>query len=170
MEWSLQLSYNYLGAVEIFILNKQKNKVLLMRRNHDREVLPGYYAGIGGKMDAVELENPEEAALRELFEESGISRKDLISFELKAVITVKDRHGRWFVFQFAGVLTDENFPIACDLNEGVIEWIHINKLKDIKLIPDLQQGILEKLLFSPRILLYKSLYNDNDQMIKVIID
>ncbi|MEW5694254.1 MAG: hypothetical protein AB1765_13280, partial [Candidatus Hydrogenedentota bacterium] len=61
-------NFRYLGAVEIFVLSPCKTKVLLMKRSEKRAVLPGFYAGLGGKMDSNSIESAYDTAVREIKE------------------------------------------------------------------------------------------------------
>jgi len=160
-------SFSYLGAVEIFLLSPDEKEVLLLHRAQHRKVLPGYYAGIGGKMDK-DLESPMETALRELKEETNYFPDEINNLILKAVITANDRFGKWIVFEFTGKVKYKKFEVY-ETKEGKFEWIDVKNLKELKLIPDLQGGILERILFDDNFLWIKSIFDKYDRMIDRII-
>jgi 8-oxo-dGTP pyrophosphatase MutT (NUDIX family) len=162
-------SFSYLCAVEVFILSPDCKEVLLLKRGMHKRVLPGYYAGVGGKMDAGEVETPYEAALREMLEEAEYTLEDLEAFNHKATYTVKDKFGKWNVFEFVGHAKRKLFEGKKEIHEGVLEWVPITMLPRLKLIQDLRNGYLEKILFGERFLWIAVTYDGND-LIETIRD
>ena len=79
------------------------------------------WVGIGGKFE--EGESPEDCALREVFEETGLTMR---SFSYRGIVTfVSDEWGTEYMHlfhstDFAGELKD------CD--EGVLEWVDKKRL------------------------------------------
>jgi len=79
------------------------------------------WIGIGGKFE--EGESPEECAIREIKEETGLSADDL---DYRGIVTfVSDEYGTEYMHlfkctSFSGEIKD------CD--EGVLEWIDKNEL------------------------------------------
>ncbi|HOK40355.1 MAG TPA: NUDIX domain-containing protein [bacterium] len=160
-------NFKYLGAVEIFLLSSDKKKVLLLKRSLKRKVLPGFIAGLGGKMDSSVLEAPIESAYREIEEESGIKKNDIISLELKSIITAIDKYGKWFVFEFVGILDNKfNINNIKQTDEGELAFYSINELENLNLIPDLKQGFLYNLLVSPNFYWVKSYFDEQNNFIK----
>ncbi|MDD5066415.1 MAG: NUDIX domain-containing protein [bacterium] len=159
-------SFRFLCAVETFLLSPDKKEVLLMHRSRERDFLPDYYAGIGGKMDSKEHENPLEAALREMKEESNYSSHEIRDLRLKAVITVFDRWGKWIVFEFTGQVKRKKYKRREVKKEGTLEWVSLDRLKNLKLIQDLRKGTLEKILFTKRFLWLKSIFNKKDRLVR----
>lgn len=158
--------FRFLAAVEVFLLSPDRKKVLLMRRSPDRDFMPGLYAGIGGKMDSSGLESPLEAALRETREESAYGKNGIRDLRLKGLITVHDRWGRWIVFEFTGAVRKMKYVRRTVKKEGVLEWVPVADLGKLNLIQDLQNGALEKILFSREFLWMKSAYDAKDRLIR----
>lgn len=156
----------FLGAVEIFLLTNDRKKVLLLKRGFHRKVLPGYYAGIGGKMDTEMLENPLECALREIDEESGIKESDIESLKLKSIITALDKFGRWFVYEFVGILKKEFLKELQQSDEGELSFFNIDEIEELNLIPDLKQGFLKAIITEDNFYWVKSYFDDNNNFIK----
>ncbi len=157
-------SFSYLCAVEVFVLSPDYKEVLLLKRGMHKQVLPGYYAGVGGKMDSPDIETPYEAALREMLEESEYTLDDLDAFKHKGTYTVQDKFGRWNVFEFVGHAKRKLFEKKKEIHEGVLEWMPIEMIPKLKLIQDLQDGYLEKLLFVDKFLWMAVTYDRNDRI------
>ncbi|WP_372367905.1 NUDIX domain-containing protein [Candidatus Uabimicrobium sp. HlEnr_7] len=107
---------------------KKDNKTLMLHRiKKDKDIHAGKWNGLGGKFD--EHETPEECAIREIEEESGLVAKEL---NLKGMITFpkfKDNED-WYVFvyvvpKFSGTLRE------CE--EGELHWIANESLNDLNL-------------------------------------
>lgn len=157
-----QSSFSYLCAVEVFLLSPDRKEVLLLKRGLHKRVLPGYYAGVGGKMDSDTLETPYEAALREMQEESGYVSADLLSFDHRGHYTVQDKFGRWNVFEFVGQVKTKLFEGKKEIHEGILEWVNVEKIGELNLIQDLRNGQLENLLFSDKFRWIAVTYDGND--------
>lgn len=157
-------SFSFLTAVEIFLLSPDGKEVLLLKRAEDKEVLPGYYGGVGGKMDSDFVESPPEAAYREIWEETGYESDDIAGFSLKALFTVHDRFGKWNVFEFVGQVREKRFDRQKKMEEGVLEWVPIDGLGGVKLIKDLRSGNLEKILSTEQLLWVKVRYDGSDSL------
>ena len=87
----------------------------------------GKWNGLGGKFESGE--SPEESAIREVNEESGLIAK---SIKMKGFITFPlfDGMEDWYVFLF--VIDDYDGELI-DSSEGNLKWIPNNKLTEIKL-------------------------------------
>jgi len=158
-------TFKFLTAAEIFLLSPDEKEVLLMHRSKDKDFLPDYYSGLGGKMDSPDVETPLEAAFREIEEESSYELHEIENFQLKGIITVSDRIGKWIVFEFAGKVTTKHFPDKKKVDEGILEWVSFDKLSGLKLIPDLRNGVLEKIVFADKFLWIRSVFDKNDKLV-----
>jgi 8-oxo-dGTP diphosphatase len=106
----------------------QNDKTLMLYRNKkENDYHEGKWNGLGGKFE--QGETPEECAIREIREESGLIVKDP---NLKGIITFPMFDGKddWYVFVFTfngyeGELIDSN--------EGELEWIKNDELTDLNL-------------------------------------
>lgn len=139
-------SFSYLAAVEVFVLSPDRREVLLLERAPHKKVLPGYWAGLGGKMDAAVLESPRRAAWREMREESGYGPRTVRDFRQAGLYTVEDRFGRWLVFEFTAVARRKLFDGPRETPEGTLHWVPRDRLGGVRLIPDLRGGLLERML------------------------
>ena len=62
------------------------SEILLMKRAAERKLAPGLWAGVGGHLEPDELNNPMEACLREIYEETGITQEQLTDIKLKYIV------------------------------------------------------------------------------------
>ena len=105
---------------------------LLLKRSADRHFAPGWYTGIGGKVELEE--SPSQAAYRELKEEAGI--EDIHLQEFAQVIVNKHKALHYYF----GSLATLKVP-AC--NEGELEWIIQEHLLEKPIIPTTQLFLQE---------------------------
>ncbi|MEW6654976.1 MAG: 8-oxo-dGTP diphosphatase [Bacteroidota bacterium] len=101
--------------------------LMLFRNKKPNDYHEGKWNGLGGKFE--EGESPEECAVREVEEESGIK---MITPKMKGIITFPmfDNKKDWYVFLF----TAENFSgELADSNEGKLEWIPNDELVNLNL-------------------------------------
>ncbi len=115
-------------ATLCYIIDKKKNSTLMLHRiKKENDYHQGKWNGLGGKLD--KGESPEECAIREIKEESGLTVKNP---SLKGFITFPNFDGvdDWYVFvysfnEFEGELIDSP--------EGKLEWIPNDKLTSLNL-------------------------------------
>ena len=102
-------------------------KYLMLHRNvKENDVNEGKWIGVGGHFEADE--SPEECLLREVREETGYT---LTSYRYRGIVTFVSGNG---VTEYMSLFTADGFEgeqIACD--EGVLEWVDINKIQDLNL-------------------------------------
>jgi 8-oxo-dGTP diphosphatase len=106
---------------------KRNGKTLMVKVNKANSINKGFWNGLGGKVEP--NESPEECAIREIYEESGLTA---VNPELKGVITFPDNNSTgntWYVFvymvrKFSGKLQPSP--------EGELHWIKDAELKNLK--------------------------------------
>jgi 8-oxo-dGTP diphosphatase len=104
------------------------NKTLMIYRNKkENDYHEGKWNGLGGKFELGET--PEECAIRELKEETGL---DVRKPDLKGFITFPlfDKVDDWYVFLFT--ITEFEGELI-DSPEGHLEWIPNEKLLELNL-------------------------------------
>ncbi len=105
---------------------KKDGKTLMLHRNKKKnDMNSGKWIGLGGKIE--DGETPEECAIREIKEESGLIAKNLI---FKGFLTFPqfDNIETWYVFlylitQFEGELINSN--------EGTLKWVDDKELFEL---------------------------------------
>jgi len=89
----------------------------------------GKWNGLGGKFEPGET--PEECAVREIWEESGLRVKNMV---LKGILTFPafDDQEDWYAFIF---VVDDFEGQLIDSPEGNLQWIQDSQLLDLNLWP-----------------------------------
>lgn len=159
-------AFSYLSAVEVFLLSPDEKEVLLLKRAEDRSVLPGYYGGVGGKMDSRDMETPPETAWREIWEETGYQKGDLSSLDYRGVYSVQDQFGRWQIHEFTGTVKKKEFDHTKKTEEGILEWVPVNQAETKNLIYDLRNGFLQKIINKRGGLLWVKVHYDESGVLK----
>lgn len=115
-------------ATLCYVIDKENKKTLMLHRiKKQNDYHKGKWNGLGGKFEPGE--SPEECAIREIKEESGL---DVISLRLKGFITFPlfDEIDDWYVFVF----TIENYSgELINSDEGKLEWIPNDKVTSLNL-------------------------------------
>lgn len=100
---------------------------MIYRNKKKNDYHEGKWNGLGGKFEPGE--SPEECAIREIQEESGLI---IPSVKMKGFITFPMFDGKddWYVFLFTA---DDFSGELIDSPEGQLEWIPNEKLTEINL-------------------------------------
>lgn len=109
------------------VFNKDCDKVLVLYHNKQKA-----YNFIGGKVQ--DLEDPMNASYRELFEETGISSKDIdLKFvRQESVVSKVGNSSTWSMFVTAGMLKHDVDLVS---EKNPLQWV---KLADfMKLLPEM---------------------------------
>ncbi|MEN8194366.1 MAG: 8-oxo-dGTP diphosphatase, partial [Bacteroidota bacterium] len=103
-------------ATLLYVMHEDKT-LMLYRNKKENDYHEGKWNGLGGKFEAGET--PEECAIRELKEESGLAAKSL---KLKGHLTFPLFDGKddWYVFVF---VIDKFEGELIDSDEGELRWI-----------------------------------------------
>lgn len=115
-------------ATLCYVMDKKNSSTLMIYRNKkEKDYHEGKWNGLGGKFEPGE--SPEECAVREIMEESGLLVK---SPKMKGFITFPLFDGKddWYVFLF--VVNDFSGELI-DSPEGKLEWVPNKKLTEINL-------------------------------------
>lgn len=115
-------------ATLCYVIDKNTNSTLMIHRvKKQNDYHEGKWNGLGGKFE--HGESPEECAIREIEEESGLKVKSVI---MKGFITFPMFDGKedWYVFLFTA---NEFSGNLIDSNEGNLAWIKNEKLTELNL-------------------------------------
>jgi len=117
-------------AVVIFL--KFGNEYLLLRRADDKQVDPGKYNGIGGKL--TEEETYLGAAVRKTREEAGyeLEPKDFKFLGLLRIVGCK--HDDWVIAFFGGEVIERH---NWQTEEGGLEWVKGGDVLKLDVVQDL---------------------------------
>ena len=101
---------------------EQNGKYLMLHRiKKANDVNQDKWIGIGGKFE--DKESPEDCVLRETYEETGLSLKNV---RYRGIVTfISDRYETEWMHLFTA---DQFSGTIKECNEGVLEWIEKEKL------------------------------------------
>lgn len=122
------------GAVAAFsmILLACDDRYLLLRRAESKRFAPGKWTGLGGRIEPHELGDVRSAALRELWEETGLSENDVQYFSLRRVLlNNRPSEPLTLLLYFTGVLSE---PVTLPCTEGTLHWVSSDEIGQYDLI------------------------------------
>jgi len=107
---------------------RRDNKTLMVHRiKKENDMHQGKWNGLGGKLEPGET--PEECAIREIREESGLEVKHLI---LKGLLTFPlfAKNEDWYAFVY---VVDQVEGDLIESPEGILEWVDNDKILELNL-------------------------------------
>ena len=135
--------HNNIQIVNLLIVHPNEKKILVVKRSNSDNVFAGMYAMPGGGID--EGESVQEAAVREIKEELGVSLKTISENPIiMSPLTINDKE--YIIGVYTATVNSEDFePQDPDILsvEYVIGSVLINSLKKHQ-YPLQQVEILEK--------------------------
>ncbi|RLK62588.1 8-oxo-dGTP diphosphatase [Atopobacter sp. AH10] len=150
-----------MAKLSTLIYLEREGKFLMMLRNKKKvDINANKWLGVGGKVEAGE--SPYQAALREVYEETGYVVDDL---KARGIITfLYDQDEALYIFLYTG-RAKEGDPCVCD--EGELHYIEKEKILDL----DLWEGdrvFLKRLLENdPRFMDIRLVYDKEDRLLAV---
>lgn len=110
---------------------RKDNKTLMLHRvKKENDLHEGKWNGLGGKVE--NGESPEECAIREIKEESGLNAK---SIRLTGLISAPDFAGKdkhWYIFVY---VIEEFDGEIIDSPEGVLKWHETKEIENLNVWP-----------------------------------
>jgi 8-oxo-dGTP diphosphatase len=67
-----------------FLVNN--DEVLMLKRSKNKKIAPGLWSCVGGHVEPHEYSSPESSCLREIEEETGLSRIDIENLTLRYIL------------------------------------------------------------------------------------
>lgn len=105
------------------------NKWLMMKRHKKQKIAGGLYAPVGGHLECKEFQNPVDACLREVYEETQIQSNKLSNIRLKYIILrQKENEIR---IQYVYFMTSDQTEVLAN-EEGDLEWLDASKLLELQ--------------------------------------
>lgn len=118
------IKFRYLAVAYL----ENNNKTLMMKRNGHSKIATNLWAAIGGHIEQDEHSSPEKACYREIFEETGIERHEILDLKLTYII-MRIKHNEIRVqYVFRGK-TNKVDLIECE--EGSLHWIDNDTLNTL---------------------------------------
>lgn len=111
-----------------FLINNED--VLLMKRSMEKKFAPGVWAGVGGHLEECEINDPQLACMREIYEETGICEKDIYGLKLKYIILRKSKEEIRISYTYVGHTTMREVK---NTDEGELFWVSKSELLNRKL-------------------------------------
>ncbi len=107
---------------------RQGNSLLLLYRIGSRVISDSYTGSAGGHFEKEELNNAKACVLRELYEETGLTEREIDNLSLRYItFRLKNNEIRQNYYFFAD-LTDCEKVVS---NEGKLEWFQIEGLSEV---------------------------------------
>jgi 8-oxo-dGTP diphosphatase len=119
-----------------YLINE--NKVLMMKRSQDRSLAPNLWTGIGGHIEDNEHNAPQDACLREIYEETGITSTEIERLRLCYILFRRDEAEIRQHFIYFGHSSKVDL---INSDEGDLHWI------DVSDIPNLEMPLTVKYMF-----------------------
>jgi 8-oxo-dGTP diphosphatase len=93
---------------------------LLMKRSSERKIAPNVWSCVGGHMESNEINNPKETCLREIEEETGITKDHIFNLKLRYIII---RLYKNIIRQSYIYFGKTDVKEYIDTEEGTLHWI-----------------------------------------------
>ncbi|MEQ9453957.1 MAG: NUDIX domain-containing protein [Phycisphaeraceae bacterium] len=139
------IGIDYKIATLCYIFDQQGRILLLHRRKEPNRDL---YSPVGGKLDTVSGESPEQCALREIREETGLHLgHDAIRLTGIVSETAYRGEAHWLMFLYE-VHTPQNVTEA-QHDEGRLEWVNPSDISRLPM-PDTDRQVIWPLFWEHR--------------------
>ncbi len=147
--------YKVIPRTLIFVT--RKNKVLLIKGDKNKKLWAGKYNGIGGHIE--KGENVYQSAVRELFEETGL--KDIrLNLRGTIMIDVDNETGICLFLLTGDYQTGDIKPTE----EGLLEWVPVERISDYPLVEDLHV-LIPRLLIKQEAFLFGNYYFEGEKLV-----
>jgi 8-oxo-dGTP diphosphatase len=106
------------------------NQVLLIKKSGSRLYDSEFWSGLGGHLEANELNYPRHACFREIYEESGIDESEVMDLKLRYILfRIKENEIRQ-QFVYFGSTAKKDLLVS---EEGELFWISIDEIMNLNL-------------------------------------
>ena len=137
-------------------IKKDGQTLMLHRTKKENDIHEGKWVGVGGKVE--NGESPEECAIREVFEETGLKVEEL---KLRGLLTFPDfnNSGDWYGYLY---IVEKFSGEVIESPEGDLKWIDDKKLFDL----DMWEGdeLFMRWMLEDRMFSAKFIYGENERM------
>jgi 8-oxo-dGTP pyrophosphatase MutT (NUDIX family) len=121
-------------------LLENKGKILILKRSEKVLTYKGMWGGVAGYVE--KNEKPIQTSIKEIYEEVGLTEKDIKFINKLSPIKFKDTHcGKeydWIIFPFLYSVDDKN-KIKIDWEHSDYKWIFPSEISDYDTVPHLDE-------------------------------
>ena len=107
-----------------------KNQLLLIKKKPGGLFPFEFWSGIGGHLEAEELNHPYTACLREIEEETGLKKDDIAHLELRYILLRRKDNEIRQQYVYFGESRHSN---VISSEEGELCWIHKDEIANLKI-------------------------------------
>ena len=126
---------NRKGILVATSILKSEDEILILKRSEKVGSFQGYWSGCSGYVE--EDETPKETSLKEIKEETGISKEYLKLLVDENIHKIEKTTGTWIVHSY--LYETKTRKIRLDWENDEYEWITIDELKKYKIVPSLDK-------------------------------
>lgn len=110
----------------VFLLSEDQDVLFLQKKSKD-SLFAGFLVPIGGHIEGHEINEPQEACLREIEEETGLKKEFIENLKLRYIVhRIKENQEIRLQYVFFGNVSKINTLIESD--EGSLAWVCYNDI------------------------------------------
>lgn len=125
-------------------LLENNGEILILRRSEEVGTYRELWGGVAGFVE--ENEEPQETAVKEIKEEVGIEKKDLLLVKKEDAIEFSNLYGdklyEWIVYPFLFHIKDRD-KIRIDWEHTEFRWVKPSELKKYDTVPRFKEIVLK---------------------------
>lgn len=125
-------------------LLENNGEILILKRSEEVGTYQELWGGVAGFVEG--NEEPQETAIKEIKEEVGIEKKDLLLVKKEDVIKFTDLYGdklyEWIVYPFLFHIKDRG-KIQIDWEHTEFRWVKPSELKKYDTVPRFKEIVLK---------------------------
>ena len=99
---------------------KYNSHYILIKRSPNKDIAPNVWSGVGGHTEPYEINDPELACLREIYEETGITSEHISNLELRYIVIRRTKNTIRQSYIYFG---KTDIPHAIDTDEGTLHLV-----------------------------------------------
>lgn len=125
-------------------LLENNGEILILKRSEEVGTYQELWGGVAGFVEG--NEEPQETAIKEIKEEVGIEKKDLLLVKKEDAIKFTDLYGdklyEWIVYPFLFHIKDRG-KIQIDWEHTEFRWVKPSELKKYDTVPRFKEIVLK---------------------------
>ena len=125
-------------------LLENNGEILILKRSEDVGTYQELWGGVAGFVE--ENEEPQETAVKEIREEAGIEKRDLLLLKredaVKFTDLYEDKLYEWIVYPFLFHIKDRD-KIQIDWEHTEFRWVKPSELKKYDTVPRFKEIVLK---------------------------